>query len=303
MKKSIAAVCLLALCVCLQAQEVDLDKLLAAESKKSEKEEIPPGDLIPIFKTTRISNGHSVEVLPRGVLDMKIQHRFGSMKDGFENFWGLDNAIIRLGVDYGITDRLMVGLGRTTYQKQVDGFLKYKILQQSEAKGMPLTMTALASTMLRTDKYDETLPYDPYYTDRLSFAFQLMLARKFGEAFSLQLMPTLVHYNMVQKATDPNDIISLGIGGSLRLSKRTRFNVEYYYNLPDYKFEGTVNSLAFGFDIETGGHVFQLLFTNGMGVAEKPFITETTGKFTEGDIHFGFNISRVFQLGGKKKMK
>jgi hypothetical protein len=114
-------------------------------------------------------------------------------------------------------------------------------------------------------------------------------------------MPTLVHYNMVQQQSEPNDIISIGIGSSIKLSKRTRFNVEYYYNLPGYKFEGTVNSLALGFDIETGGHVFQLLFTNGMGVAEKPFITETTGKFTEGDIHFGFNISRVFQLGGKKK--
>jgi Membrane bound beta barrel domain (DUF5777) len=283
------------------AQDVDLDKLLEQEGKK--KAPAASEYTIATFKTTRISNGHSVEVLPAGVLDAKIQHRFGSMSNGAGTFFGLDDASIRLGVDYGITNRLMTGIGRSTYQKQVDAFLKYQLVRQMVSGGSPVTVTALASAMIRTDNYDENLTYEPYFSDRLSYALQLMVARKLSEGISLQLMPTLVHYNIVPKSTDPNDIISMGIGGRFKLTKRTSFNVEYYYNLPDYKFEGTRNAITFGFDIETGGHVFQLLFTNGQGVAERPFISETTGDFWDGDIHFGFNISRVFQIGGKRNSK
>ncbi len=298
MKKFIASgVCLLVSCA-IFSQDVDLDKLLEQESQKNKK---PANEkVISTFKSTRIVNGQSVEVLPAGVLDVKIQHRFGTLSSGIQEFFGLDQAMIRLGMDYGITNKLTVGLGRATYQKQVDGFLKYKLLEQ-KTNGTPLTMTALASAMYRTDNYASNLPYTPYMSDRLAYAFQLMAARKFTEGISLQLMPTLVHYNIVPKSTDPNDIISVGAGGSVKLTKRTSFNLEYYYNLPGHKFEGTRNSIAAGFDIETGGHVFQLVFTNGQGIAERPFITETTGDFFKGDIHFGFNISRVFQLGGKKK--
>lgn len=299
MKKLLAILLFTTGCFYINAQNVDLDKLMEQESKKTgagKKSE----EVIATFKTTRISNGHSVETLPAGVLDVKIQHRFGTFSSGMKEFFGLDQAFIRLGVDYGISDRLMVGLGRTSYQKQVDGFFKYKILKQ-EHGGMPVTVTGLASAMVRTDDYAAGLPYQPNWTDRWAYAFQLMVARKFSEGISLQFTPTLVHYNVVPKSTDPNDIVSMGMAGRFKLTKRTSFNVEYYYNLPGHKFEGTRNSLAMGFDIETGGHVFQLLFTNGQGIAERPFISETTGNFFKGDIHFGFNISRVFQIGGKKK--
>jgi hypothetical protein len=299
MKKLSWSLLFFACSLTVAAQDIDLDKLLEQETKK-EAAGKKPEEVIATFKTTRISNGHSVETLPAGVLDFKIQHRFGTFTSGIDEFFGLDQAFIRLGLDYGINDRLMVGLGRTSYQKQVDGFLKYKLLKQKHG-GTPVTVTALASAMYRTDNFDEGLPYTINQTDRLAYAFQLMVARKFSEGVSLQLMPTLVHYNIVPKSTDPNVIISIGAGGRFKLTKRTSFNIEYYYNLSDYKFEGTRNSLAVGFDIETGGHVFQLIFTNGQGIAEKPFITETTGDFFNGDIHFGFNISRVFQIGGKKK--
>lgn len=299
MKQLLWSLLLFSACNIGLAQDVDLDKLLDKETKKASAEK-KPDEVMATFKTTRISNGHSVETLPAGVLDVKIQHRFGTFSSGIDELFGLDQAFIRLGMDYGITDRLMVGLGRTSYQKQVDAFLKYRILQQKQS-GMPVTVTGLASAMVRTDDYATGLPYEPYWTDRWGYAFQLMVARKFSEGISLQVMPTVVHYNIVPKSTDPNDIISIGMGGRFKLTKRTSFNVEYYYNLPDYKFEGTRNSLALGFDIETGGHVFQLLFTNGQGIAERPFISETTGDFFNGDIHFGFNISRVFQIGGKKK--
>lgn len=281
-------------------QDVDLDKLLELETKKNQSAK--PEKTIATFKTTRISNGHSVEVLPAGILDFKIQHRFGTVNSGMKEFFGLDQAVIRLGLDYGISDRFMIGLGRTSYQKQVDGFLKYKILEQ-KPQAMPVTVTGVASMMWRTDDYDAGLAYEPYFTDRLAYCFQLLIARKFTEGISLQFMPTVVHYNVVPVSTDPNDIISMGVGGRFKLTPATSFNIEYYYNLPGHQFEGTRNSLAMGFDIETGGHVFQLIFTNGQGIAERPFITETTGDFFNGDIHFGFNISRVFQLGGKKQKK
>lgn len=284
----------------VHAQDVDLDKLLEQETKKSQSTK--PEKTIATFKTTRISNGHSVEVLPAGVLDVKIQHRFGTINSGVKELFGLDQAVIRLGLDYGISDRLMIGFGRTSYQKQLDGFVKYKILEQ-KPDAMPVTLTGVASVMYRTDDYDAGLPYEPFQTDRLAYCFQMLMARKFTEGISLQFMPTVVHYNNVPLSTDPNDIISLGMGGRFKLTPSTSFNIEYYYNLPGHKFEGTKNSLSMGFDIETGGHVFQLVFTNGQGIAEKPFITETTGDFFKGDIHFGFNISRVFQLGGKKKQK
>lgn len=168
---------------------------------------------------------------------------------------------------------------------------------------MPVSAAFVASGMIRTDDYTSALPYKTNFTDRLAYTMQLLVARKFTEGISLQLMPTLVHYNIVPTSTDPNDIVSIGAGGRFKLTKSTSFNIEYYYNLSDYKFANTKNSLAVGFDIETGGHVFQLIFTNGQGIAEKPFISETTGDFFGGDIHFGFNISRVFQIGGKKKSK
>ena len=282
------------------AQDVDLDKLLEQETKKEEKK--GPEVVLATFKTTRISNGHSVENLPAGVLDFKIQHRFGKLNSGIKEMFGLDQAFIRLGLDYGITDKLMVGIGRTSYQKQLDGFVKYKFLEQ-KSSGMPVSVAVVAAGMIRTDDYAASLPYKPNFTDRMAYTMQLLVARKFTEGLSLQLMPTFTHYNIVPTATDPNDIISLGAGGRFKLTKSTSLNVEYYYNLSDYKFANTRNSLAIGFDIETGGHVFQLIFTNGQGIAEKPFLTETTGNFFGGDIHFGFNISRVFQIGGKKKSK
>lgn len=284
--------------VAAAAQDVDLDKLLAEESAK---QEAPKSDLvIATFKTTRIGNGHSVEVLPTGVLDFKINHRFGTLNSGAKQFFGLDQAMIRLGLDYGITDRWMVGLGRASFQKQVDGFMKYQLLRQ-RPHGMPVTLAATASIMLRTDDIGAGLPYTPNYTDRLSYAFQLAVARKFSDAVSLQLMPTMVHYNIVPVSSIPNDLFSLGAGGRIKLTKSTAFTFEYYYNLPGYRLPDTKNSISMGFDIETGGHVFQLVFTNGQGIAERPFITETTGDFFKGDIHFGFNVSRVFQLGGRRK--
>lgn len=284
------------------AQDVNLDSLMEQESKKENK--ASSEKVISTFKSTRVGNGHSVETIPAKVLDIKIQHRFGYLSGGWEQFFGLDNATIRIGGDYGITDRLMIGGGRATYGKQWDAFAKYKILeQQSGNKNMPVSLSLMGSVMLQTLHTPDSLKEVYHFSDRLYYAAQIIIARKFSSAFSLQLMPTIVHYNVVPLTTDPNDIISIGAGLSTKISKRASLVLEYYYNLPGYKFDDTQNSLSIGVDIETAGHVFQVLLTNAQGIAERPFITETTGKFFDGDISLGFNISRAFQMGKPKKQK
>jgi hypothetical protein len=257
------------------------------------------------FKTTRLINAHSIENLAGGVLDVKISHRFGTLNSGLYNLFGWDEASIRFGLDYGITNWLMVGGGRSSVGKQYDGFMKLKLLRQSTGKrNFPFSLGAFAGMYYMTDSNLWKIPNVTNYTSsKLNYVFQLILARKFSEGFSLQLSPTLVHYNIVPLATDKNDMLSVGIGARQKLSKRVSINVEYYYNIPGYSLKGIQNPLSLGFDIETGGHVFQLIFTNSKGIGENQYITKTTGKWSAGDIHFGFNISRVFTIGGKSRMK
>ena len=266
-----------------------------------EKEMAPPKDLTiyttATFKTTRLVNGHSVENVAKGVMDVKISHRFGHINEGGYELFGLDKATMRMGIDYGITRYLMVGIGRSTYQKTYDGYFKLKILRQSKGKKkMPITLSYVPTIALRTLKYaDPTI--NNYFSSRLFYTHQLIIGRKFSEGTSIQLMPTFVHQNLVTGVNDPNDMFAIGIGGRQKLTKRISFNIEYYYQLPDYKLPGTTNSLSVGFDIETGGHVFQLHFTNSQGMNERTFISDTKGRWEKGDILFGFNISRVFTIG------
>jgi hypothetical protein len=249
------------------------------------------------FKTTRLINGHTIENAGKGVLDVKISHRFGKINGGAYELFGLDNATMRMGLDYGITPYLMAGIGRSTFQKTLDAFFKLKILRQSSGKrNMPITLSYVPTIAYKSLK-DENPERKNYFSSKLIYTHQLIIGRKFSEATSIQLMPTVTHVNLVQLQTDPNDLVSIGIGGRQKLSKRISLNAEYYYQLPDYKITGTTNSLSVGFDIETGGHVFQLHFTNSQGMSERTFINETTGQWEKGDVFFGFNISRVFTIG------
>ncbi|HMJ48387.1 MAG TPA: DUF5777 family beta-barrel protein, partial [Ferruginibacter sp.] len=249
------------------------------------------------FKTTRLVNGHSVENVGKGVLDVKISHRFGHISDGSYNLYGLDNATMRMGMDYGITRYLMVGIGRSTFEKTYDGFFKLKILRQSRGKKkMPITLSYVPTIAYRTIKFDDPL-IENYNTSRLFFTHQLIIGRKFSEGTSIQLMPTFIHQNLVPLSTEPNDFYAIGIGGRQKLTKRISINIEYYYQLPGHKLTGTSNALSVGFDIETGGHVFQLHFTNSQGMNERTFISGTKSKWEKGEILFGFNISRVFTIG------
>jgi hypothetical protein len=281
----------------LLAQDPDLLDMLDKEEKAK-----PATDYATAtFKTTRLINAHSIEQLTAGVLDVKISHRFGTLNSGFYELFGLDNASIRLGADYGITNWLMVGLGRSSFEKQYDGFMKVRLLRQAKgSRSMPLSLSGFAGMYYNTLKWADTSRQN-YYTSRINYVFQLIAARKFTEGFSLQLSPTLVHYNIVPKETDKNDLLSVGIGARQKITKRVSINIEYYYQIPGYKLEGSENALSFGFDIETGGHVFQLIFTNSTGIAENQYITKTNGRWQDGDIHFGFNIARVFTLKKPKQ--
>jgi hypothetical protein len=205
---------------------------------------------------------------------------------------------MRIGLDYGISNRLEVGLGRSTYNKEFDGFFKFRLLRQSTGKAaMPLSISLVSTAILRTQK-DQPTDYPIHYSDHLNYVSQVLFARKFGDYFSLQLAPTMTHYNIVATTGIPNDMYSLGSGFRLRLSKRVNLTGEYYYQFKPL--QGYYNSASVGFDIETGGHVFQLFFTNSTGINERSFITQTDGRWANGGVHFGFNISRVFTVAKHK---
>ncbi|MGE0772332.1 MAG: DUF5777 family beta-barrel protein [Cyclobacteriaceae bacterium] len=295
MRLLVTAMFVLAMGAHSNAQD-DLLKMLEEEAKPT-----TPDYATATFKTTRLINGHSIENVAPGVLDFRISHRFGFVNTGIQEFFGLDQAYMRLGFDYGINERWMVGVGRSNFQKQVDMFSKFKVLRQSTGlRKMPVTVSVMSSFIYNSSKF-ENPARENFYTSKMFFAHQVLIGRKFSESLSFQLMPTLVHYNLIQGTEIPNDLYSIGAGGRIKLSKRVSFNAEYYYQLPGNRLPDTYNSIALGFDIETGGHVFQLHFTNSTGMTERTYINETAGDFFNGDIHFGFNISRVFTIKDPRK--
>lgn len=269
-----------------------LEELMAKESKP---ENIP---VTATFKATRIINGHSVERMQKRQLDFRISHRFGEINRGAYEFFGLDYSTIHLSLEYGITDWLMAGIGRSSFEKTMDGFVKFSILRQSSgAKAMPIHLSWLSSTEMYGLKWDPGS--DNYFSSRFSFVHQLLIARKFNDSFSLQITPTFIHRNYVPTSLDPNDLYAVGAGARYKLTKRISLNAEYYwvYRLNEKYLDVTYhNPLSVGLDIETGGHVFQIIVTNSQGMREGAFIGKTTGDWLNGGIHLGFNISRVFSL-------
>jgi hypothetical protein len=253
---------------------------------------------VATFKGTRVINGQSIETPGAGSLLFLISHRFGTLNSGAYNFFGLDQATIRLGLEYGLTDRLAVGVGRSSLEKTFDGFGKYRLLRQGTGPGaLPVSVTLFASAAFSSLRFE---PQPERTTaSRLTYSYQALLARKFSPTLSVQLMPTLLHRNFVDLRRDQNNVLALGLAARQKLTKRLALTGEYYYLLPGATADDFRNSLALGFDIETGGHVFQLHVTNSQGMIEKFFIPQTTGNFLKGDIFFGFNVSRAFQLRGR----
>ncbi len=250
------------------------------------------------FKATRVINAHSMECLSRGVLDFRILHRFGLINQGAYEAYGLDQSTIRLGLDYGINDRLTVGIGRSSSKKEIDGFVKFRPIWQAKGGGWPFSVILISGIVKDGLKYLDHREL----SSRMSYYHQVVIGRKFNEAFSLQFMPTVVHRNLVNTKADNNDIATIGVGTRLKLTNRLAITAEYFRHITDLP-TGCTDPISIGIDLETGGHVFQLQFTNALGMNERAFLVGTDGKWNKGDIHFGFNISRVFTLSKPKKFR
>ena len=245
-----------------------------------------------LFKGTKVVNGQSVELPAKGVLQFNIQHRFGTLNSGIYNLYGLDFSQVRLSFDYGIKDWLAVGIGRSSSIKVIDGNSKIRITRQRQ-DGFPFTIVVNSAIYLNQWKDIESTKDSFLLINQLSYANQILIARKINRNLTLQLSPTIVHYNLVTVKDEPNDKYAIGLGGRQKLTKRISVNGECFYQLNDKK---NNNVFSLGFDIETGGHVFQLHLSNSPAMIDSEFITRTTGEWLNGDIYFGFNISRVFTI-------
>ena len=251
------------------------------------------------FKGTTIINGQSVEIPGHNDLRFLVSHRFGAVNTGLYNFFGLDQGTTRLGFEYGIKDIVSFSIGRSTYEKTYDLGIKVKVLrQQTGLRNIPMTMTLYFAGFAETTKWQDP-ERDNLFSSRLSYISQVLMARKFTKNLSLQISPAWVHVNLVPSLSDQNNIFSVGLGGRYKLAPKFSINGEYYYLLPGETADDYANSLSFGVDIETGGHVFQLHFTNSRLMFAPGYIARTDGKWREGDIFIGFNIFRNFTLGKK----
>ncbi|WP_026968268.1 DUF5777 family beta-barrel protein [Algoriphagus terrigena] len=272
--------------VSLQGQDL-LDQLKEPEGK--------PEPVGSTFKGTRIINGQSVETRGKGNLGVVISHRFGRLNSGAYHLYGLDEANIRLGLEYAFSDQISVGLGRNSLSKVYDSYLKFRFLDQKK-NGFPVTLAWVFDMSINTLKRPE-LPMNTQR--RMSYVNQLLIARKLSPAVSIQLMPSLLHQNLVPTADIPNTLLLLGVGGRVMVSKRVGITGEYYYS-SQAQLEGN-NSMGLGVDIDTGGHVFQLHFTNSAAMTPSGFLPPVQGNFFDGDIHLGFNVFRSFQTGKGRK--
>lgn len=274
---------------------------IAQDLLKGLEDSVPsPEKVAYAFKSTRVINAHSIEMLSKGNLDFRILHRFGRVNSGVSQWFGLDAASMRMSLDYGLTNDLMIGLGRSTFRKEVDGFVKARFLQQTTGGShpMPFSLVLAAGSTIWTGASPTTVK--PSTSDRTSYYLQLLIGRKFNERFSLQLSPMYLRRNMVDRPAEDFALFALGGGARYKVSQRIAFTIDYHHALSGIPAANT-DPLSLGVDIETGGHVFQLHFTNAVGMNERAYITETTDQFFKGDIRFGFNLSRMFNIGGRRK--
>lgn len=257
------------------------------------------------FKTTRIINSQSVDIQPKGELQFLISHRFGDLLEGTDTFWGMDDARIRLGLEYGITSKWAVGAGRGTDDASAphyDLYSKYKVLRQTEGNEMPVSVVWYTNLTIIDKDYAQRVPTFDYQTKHyLTYVNQLLIARKFSSKTSVQLMPTLIHRNVVLTSNLPHQVYAVGLGLRQKLTNRFSLTAEYYYLASDELKKAVAEPLVLGFEIETGGHVFMFNVGNSRGMTEKILITQAEGDWFGSDpqLFFGFNIARIFNLNRK----
>lgn len=296
---------LVALCLFLFSSSVvyaqdDLLDMLDSAATETENRHV-----FATFKTTRIVNGHSIETVKRKSLDFRVTHHFGDVGGeggGVHTLYGLDGAAdIRIAFEWGITDRFTLGAGRSKINELLDGYAKYRLWGQTEDNKMPVSTTLLINAGFSPQK-NQAGEYSNM-AHRLSYTYQLLIARKFSQKFSLQLMPTVLHRNYLFNPADQHDLVSLGVGGRLKLSKRFALLADYFHTFSSFREQNSnvyAAPLGLGIEIETGGHVFHMFFTNNAGIVENSFIPNTTSSWSKGEFKFGFNISRTFALGNKR---
>jgi len=258
------------------------------------------------FESTRIINGHSTETLRKGVLDFRVEHRFGDIAGsdgGIQTMYGLDNSSdIRLAFEYGVTDKLMIGFGRSKgtgspYRSLLDAFVKYKILSQQK-KGCPVSVTGIATTTysyMKASMDMSQVSSFPVWQDRLAYITQLSIARKIGERLSMSVTPTLLHRNFVGQ-DDVNTLFALGGAVRFPISRKVGVLLEYYqvFQNDDVRKENT-NSLGVAVEWVTFGHNFTINLTNSKGFVESQFIPYTFEQWSKGQFRLGFCVGRKFE--------
>jgi hypothetical protein len=310
---------LIAACIFSASSLLAQDDLLSlVDTPKDEG----PGKVFATFKTVRIGNAQTIETVKKNHLDFRISHRFGNIYDAnlknpinetFQTFFGFGNVSdVRFSLDYGIVDNLNIGIGRSSMNKLLDGYVKWRILEQTTDFSMPVSLAFFSSVGYTHARPGE----DPMYagivkdfaTDelhRFSYFTQLVIASKINDHLSLELLPGYMHRNFIKeninsnnKAADENGFFTLGIGGRVKITKRMSLIGDYFYNFSNFFANNpkAFNPLSLGIEIETGGHVFSLFFTNARGLIENNFIPYTTDTWTKGQVKFGFTISRTFSL-------
>ena len=263
------------------------------------------------FKTVRLINAQTIETLKKRTLVFNILHRFGNLSDGGHGFWGFDQATnIRFAFLYAMKDNWMIGVGRSKVNEDLDASTKIKFLSQTKDNKMPVSV-AWYSTLVFTPRVVPTfLDGTKKWTKeahRFSYTHQLIIARKFSPGFSFELLPTLVHRNYVNDlinlrngAEETNDLFALGFAGRVKMTKRLSLIADYFHVFSDFRRfnpDFTYNTpLGIGIEIETGGHVFQINFSNSSGLLESQFIPNTPDAWNDGEVKLGFNIARVFYL-------
>ena len=244
------------------------------------------------FKGLKIVNFESTKLVAKKELTFIVSHRFGSIENGFDSFFGLDDAVTRLNFVYGITDGINIGVSRSSFQKIYEASAKYRLVRQIE-NGFPFTIVAYNSILINTALEKENLP-KLEFRDRLGYTAQLLISKKVSSKLSLEVAPTFFHDNFVAYDDQHNSQYAIGFGGRQKLGKRWSINFDYGWHLNRADGSPFKNPLSIGFDLETGGHVFQMHFSNAQAMNTNGFLGQATGDWSDGNIYFGFNLSRVF---------
>jgi hypothetical protein len=244
------------------------------------------------FKGLKIVNFESTKLVAKKEFTFIVSHRFGSIENGFDSFFGLDDAVTRLNFVYGVSDALNFGVSRSSFQKIYEASAKYRLLRQQE-NGFPFTIVGFNSILVNTSLEKVNLP-KLRFRDRLGYTVQLLISRKVNTNLSLELAPTFFHDNYVQLNNQDNSQFALGGGFRYKLTKRWSFNADYGLHLNRADNSPFRNPLSIGMDLETGGHVFQMHFSNAQAMNTNGFLGQATGNWSDGNIYFGFNLSRVF---------